>query len=117
MTGKFSDIFVQTLLTMTDPLKPLFSDLAGGLLKLARGAAAVKEFGDTVRECLPEAVRAHVVTAVRRGDDLVVIVDSAAWAARVRYAGPRLQEQLLARGETVAGKVRVRVGRPAATGA
>lgn len=102
---------------MTDPLKPLFSDLAGGLLKLARGAAAVQELGDTVRECLPETLRAHVVAAVRRGDDLVVIVDSAAWAARVRYSGPSLQEQLLARGETLTGKVRVRVGRPAATGA
>lgn len=116
MTGKFSDTFIQTFLIMTDPLKPLFSDLAGSLLKLARGAAEAGAFGASVRECLPEALRPHVVTAVRRGDDLVVIVDSAAWAARVRYAGPRLREQLLERGETVTGKVRVRVGRPAAAG-
>jgi hypothetical protein len=102
---------------MSEPLKPLFSDLAGGLLKLARGAAAVAEFADVVRECLPGPLREHVVTAVRRGDDLVVIVDSAAWATRVRYAGPRLLEQLLARGEPVTGKLRVRVGRPASAGA
>lgn len=102
---------------MSEPLKPLFSDLTGGLLKLAQGAAAAAEFGDVVRECLPELLRKHVVAAVRRGDDLVVIVDSAAWAARVRYAGPRLQEQLLVRGEPVKGKVRVRVGRPASAGA
>lgn len=117
MAGKFSDTFVQAILIMSEPLKPLFADLAGGLLKLTRGAAAAAEFGDVVRECLPEALREHVVTAVRRGDDLVVIVDSAAWAARVRYAGPRLQELLLARGEAVTGKVRVRVGRPAGAGA
>jgi hypothetical protein len=102
---------------MSDPLKPLFADLAGGLLRLTRGAADAAGFGAVVRECLPEALRAHVVTAVRRGDDVVIIVDSAAWAARVRYSGPRLQEQLLARGESVTGKVRVRVGRPAVAGA
>lgn len=102
---------------MSDPLKPLLFDLSGGLLKLARGAADAATLGTVVRECLPEALRPHVVAAARRGDDLVVIVDSAAWAARVRYAGPRLQQQLQAKGEAVSGKVRVRVGRPAATGA
>jgi len=44
-----------------------------------------------------------------RDDDLVIIVDSAAWAARVRYAGPRMKEQLASLGEPVAGQVRVRV--------
>jgi hypothetical protein len=48
---------------------------------------------------------------VRRSEDLVIIVDSAAWSARVRYAGPRLREQLQAAGEPVAGRLRVRVGR------
>jgi hypothetical protein len=102
---------------MSDPLKPLLSELSGGLLNLARAAADVATLGSVVRECLPEALRAHVVAAARRGDDLVVIVDSAAWATRVRYAGPRLQQQLESRGESVSGKVRVRVGRPAPKGA
>ena len=52
------------------------------------------------------------VRILDRGDDLVVIVDSAAWTARVRYAGPRLREQLQGLGEPVAGKVRVKVGSP-----
>jgi hypothetical protein len=116
VAGKFSDTFMQAVLIMSEPLKPLFADLGGGLLKLTRSAADAAEFGAIVRESLPEALRVHVVTAVRRGDDLVVIVDSAAWAARVRYSGPRLQQQLLARGEAVTGKVRVRVGRPAVAG-
>jgi hypothetical protein len=100
---------------MTGSLKPLFSDLDRGLLELARGAAAAGELADSVRQLLSETLRPHVVAAARRGDDLVVIVDSAAWATRIRYAAPRLREGLAARGETVQGRLRVRVGRPAAT--
>lgn len=96
---------------MSDPLKPLFSGPGSALEELARRAADTTALADVVRGVLPERVRAHVVAAVRRGEDLVVIVDSAAWSARVRYAGPRLQEALAGRGEPVAGKVRVRVGR------
>jgi hypothetical protein len=96
---------------MPDRLKPLFSGLDLGLDALARKAAAAVSLTVRVQQLLPEALRPHVVAAVRRGDDLVVIVDSAAWSARVRYAGPRLREQLQAAGEPVTGKVRVRVGR------
>ena len=101
---------------MTDPLKPLFSSLTKGLERLAQQAAAVTSLTTLVQERLPEALRPHVVAAVRRGEDLVVVVDSAAWSARVRYAGPRLREQLEAAGERVGGKVRVSVrGRAKAT--
>lgn len=96
---------------MTDPLKPLFSGLGGTLERLARKAAATSVLADTVRESLPESLRSHVVSAVRRGDDLVIGVDSAAWSARVRYAGTQLLERLEARGEAVKGKLRVKVGR------
>jgi len=96
---------------MSDPLKPLFSGFDLRLQKLAEKAAATTTLAALVQQSLPEPLRPHIVSAVRRGDDLVVIVDSAAWSARVRYAGPRLREQLLAAGEAVTGKVRVRVGR------
>jgi hypothetical protein len=96
---------------VSDPLKPLFSGAGSALEALALRAAETTVLADVVRGVLPEPVRAHVVAAVRSGEDLVVIVDSAAWSARVRYAGPRLQEALAGRGEPVAGKVRVRVGR------
>jgi len=101
---------------MSDPLKPLFSGLGPELEKLARKAAAATTLTAVVQQFLPEALRPHVVSAVRRGDDLVVIVDSAAWSARVRYAGPRLREQLQAAGTPVAGKVRVKVGRGSGIG-
>ena len=96
---------------MNDPLKPLLAGLTPALERLARKAAATEGLTTLVRQSLAETLRPHVVAAVRRGDDLVVIVDSAAWSARVRYAGPRLKEQLATAGEAVAGKVRVRVGR------
>lgn len=96
---------------MNDPLKPLLAGLTPALEQLARRAAATQGLTTLVRQALAEPLRPHVVSAVRRGDDLVVIVDSAAWSARVRYAGPGLKEQLATAGETVAGKVRVRVGR------
>ena len=95
---------------MSDPLKPLFSGLEPGLARIAEKAAAAASLTVKVQQSLPEILRPHVLSAARRGDDLVVIVDSAAWSARVRYAGPRLREQLQALGEPVAGKVRVKVG-------
>lgn len=96
---------------MTDPLKPLFFGLDSTLARLSERAAAAASLTSKVRQFLPEALRPHVMAAARRGDDLVVIVDSAAWSARVRYAGTRLKAQLAAAGDAVAGKVRVRVGR------
>jgi len=103
--------FISLLLIMSDPLKPLFSGLDSGIARLAEKAAAVASLTAKVRQSLPETLRPHVLSASRRGDDLVVIVDSAAWSARVRYAGRRLIERLAQEGEVVAGKVRVRVGR------
>jgi len=96
---------------MSDPLKPLFSGLDPGLVRLAEKAAAAASLTVKVQQFLPETLRPHVLSASRRGDDLVVMVDSAAWSARVRYAGAKLKEQLAAAGEVVAGKVRVKVGR------
>jgi len=96
---------------MSDPLKPLFSGLPPGLARLTEQAAAAASLTEKVRASLPDALRPHVVAAARRDEDLVVIVDSAAWSARVRYAGRRLVERLAQEGEAVTGKVRVRVGR------
>jgi len=94
---------------MANTLKPLFGGSSLGLEQLAKRAAAADSLTTLVQRELPGGLGVHVVSAVRRDDDLVIIVDSAAWAARVRYAGPRMKEQLASLGEPVAGKVRVRV--------
>jgi len=93
---------------MSDPLRPLFSGALAGVERLAKKAAEAVTLASLVRQELPEPLRPHV-GAVRRADDVVVLVDSAAWSARVRYAGPRLKARLAELGEPVSGKVRVRV--------
>jgi hypothetical protein len=112
-------------LTMPGPLKPLFSRLPDsptcpgrrperldGLEKLARRSSEAALLTDRVRAALPARVAGHVIGAARRGTDLVVIVDSSAWSARVRYAGRRIREALAEAGETDIERVRVRVAAP-----
>jgi hypothetical protein len=94
---------------MADRLRPLFSGPLDGIGRLAKQAAEAVSLTSLVRQELPELLRPHVVGAARRADDLVIMVDSAAWSARVRYAGPRLVARLAELGKPVSGKVRVRV--------
>ena len=107
--GNYSLDFCEQYPVMTPPLKPLFGGSMPGLEQLARRAAAADSLTAAVRRELPGELAAHVVSAARRDDDLVIIVDSAAWTARVRYAGPRMKQRFAELGEPVAGKIRVRV--------
>ena len=59
---------------MTDRLKPLFGGLGPGLAALEKKAAAAQSLTDKVRVELAEALRPHLVSAARRGDDLVIIM-------------------------------------------
>jgi hypothetical protein len=98
---------------MSGTLKPLSEVLSTGFSRLAEQAEAAGDLTASVRRVLPEELRSHVLSVNRRGDELVVRVDSAAWSAQVRYAGRRLIEALqvdAAQPSTV--RVRVRVGRP-----
>lgn len=94
---------------MADPLKPLFGGLSPGLDALARKASAAQSLTEKVRLELAEPLRPHLVSASRRGEDLVVIMDAAAWTPRVRYGAQRLKQRLEAGGEKPIGKVQVKV--------
>ena len=94
---------------MSDPLKPLFAGLTPRLDGLARQAGLARSLTEQVQAQLPEKLRPHVLSASRRGADLVVIVDSAAWSAGVRYAGRRLKAQLEATGAPEIVKIKVKV--------
>lgn len=94
---------------MTDRLNPLFQSLAPGLAALEKKAAAAQSLTERVRMELAEPLRLHLVSAARRGDDLVVIMDSAAWTPRVRYGAQTLKERLESGGEPPIGKVQVKV--------
>ncbi len=97
---------------MSGPLKPLSELLSPGFSRLAEQAEAARNLTERVRRALPAPLRAHVLSAVRRGDELVVRVDSAAWSAQVRYAGQRLIDSLHEPERPAIAKVRVRIGRP-----
>jgi hypothetical protein len=94
---------------MSGSLKPLFAVLAPGLDALARKAGSAATLTEKVRLELAEALRPHLVSASRRGDDLVVIMDSAAWTPRVRYGARALKARLEAGGESPIGKLSVKV--------
>jgi hypothetical protein len=98
---------------MPERLKPLLGNLGPGFDALARKAAAAASLTDKVRAELSEALRPHLVAASRRGQDLVVIMDSAAWTPRVRYAARALKASLEHAGELPIGKlvVKVRAGK------
>ena len=94
---------------MTNRLKPLLGNLGAGFDALARRAETAQSLTDKVRLELGEALRPHLVSASRRGDDLVIIMDSAAWTPRVRYAARTLKASLEQSGEPTIGKLLVKV--------
>jgi len=108
---------------MSGPLKPLSELLSSGFVRLAQRADEARDLTQRVRRCLGEPLGEHVLSAGRRGEELVIRVDSAAWSAQVRYAGRRLIEVLDGDADTSGDRknetgalrlrrVRVRVGRP-----
>ncbi len=94
---------------MPDHLKSLFGGLTPGLAALEKKAAAAQSLTEKVRLELGAPLRPHLVSASRKGEDLVVIMDSAAWTPRVRYGAQALKEKLLLAGEPPIQKVQVKV--------
>ncbi len=92
----------------------LLKDLLAGndLSQLVSRAREAGELDARVRSLLPEALAVHVTGAVLHEDTVVVLVDSAAWASRLRFHAPELVERLAPRYDGVVTRVRVRV-RPA----
>jgi len=93
-------------------LSELLSDSHSPLGKLAAGAAQRVSLRQHVADCLPADLAPHVSGANLRDDTLVLITDSAAWAPRLRYAGPALRELLVQRHAIHARKVTVKVRAP-----
>jgi hypothetical protein len=89
------------------------SDLLGQgnatLERLRAGARAADRTLEATRGALEPEVREHVWGAVLEADRLVVLVDSAGWATRVRYAGPELRAGVAAALGKPVKKLAVRV--------
>jgi hypothetical protein len=78
-------------MTRKDPAR--LGDLlgAGRLGRLTKEAERRRALADRVRALLPSEEAEHVVSASMTAEgQLVLVMDSAAWAARVRYRAERL---------------------------
>ena len=89
----------------------LLKDLLAGndLSQLVTRAREAGELDARVRALLPEALAAHVTGAVLHVDTVVVLVDSAAWASRLRFHAPELVARLAPRYDGAVTRVRVKV--------
>ena len=84
------------------------------LSRLVERAREAGELDARVRALLPEGLGAHVTGAAfhEPEGEVVVLVDSAAWASRIRFHAPGLVAQLAPRYDGAVTRVRVKV-RPA----
>ena len=96
------------------PLSELLGQANPTLERLREGAKAADRTLDAVRQSLPGEVAEHVWGASTDEGLLTVLVDSAGWATRVRYAVPELKQGVGDRLGAPILKVNVRV-RPRAT--
>jgi hypothetical protein len=72
-------------------------------------------WGEWLRARLPAELAPHLLSAVPKGSvgaprELVLLADSGAWCARLRYALEPLEAQIRARDAAIA-RISVRVGR------
>lgn len=89
-------------------LNPNVGEGLGGIVRRARELDGLAE---ALRKALPADEAAGIVAANIRDDgELVVLTESPAWAARLRYEAERLIQAARDTGATVTG-CKVRVGR------
>ncbi len=65
-----------------------------GLARLIERAASMADLTQAVISALPDPLGTHVVAVNHRADTLVVLVDSAAWATRLRYLEGEIRSRL-----------------------
>ena len=98
-------------------LKALADSFGSRLTALEARARATVELAREIRNALPARLAAHVLSASYRADMLVVMVDSGAWCAEIRYSEAVLREHFAARGLRPFTRLKVRVQPPAAPSA
>ena len=96
---------------MSDRFKHVAADLGALFTDLERRVQATIDLTAQVRTALQGAEKDHVVSVSCRDETLVVLVDSAAWCPRIRYAHQQVLDAVRATGETRFTKLKVKVGR------
>ncbi len=80
------------------------------LRQLFREAAENRSQNDRIRELIDEPLRAHVRFALIKGDTVILIADSSAWASKLRYQVAVIQRRMEASAEMAAVRnIRVKV--------
>ena len=93
-------------------LADLLSNPGSALGRLVAGAAKRKSLIMQVKSCLDPELSEHLIGVNVKDDTLILLSDSAAWATRLRYAGPVLCKQLSEQFELTLQKVQVKVRAP-----
>ena len=91
------------------PLSELLGQANPTLERLREGAKAAEKTVEAVRQSLPAEGAEHVWGASTDEGVLTVLVESAGWATRVRYAVPELKQGVGDRLGKLILKVNVRV--------
>ena len=97
---------------MSNPFKSLADSLGPNIAALEERAKASLDLTQRVRNALADPEKNHVVAASYKADDLIVLVDSAAWCTRIRYTEAELSATLRAAGEKAFTRIKIRVGLP-----
>ena len=93
-------------------LSSLLDGSDSALARIIGKASEFHELTNRVREFLPTDVAPHLVATALNDDQLVLIADSAAWAARLRFLASDVLTQLERKEGLGAHSVKVRVGAP-----
>ena len=64
------------------------------LRQLFRDAAENRSHNDRIKQLIDEPLRAHVCFALIKGDTLILIADSSAWASKLRYQVAAIQRRM-----------------------
>ncbi len=84
-------------------MKPLnkFLNSAKNLAGIKDQLAKQKAILEQLQSVLPSPMAEHCVGAIPKNGHLILLVDSPAWASRLRYLSPKLSKQLRQKGLAV----------------
>jgi predicted nucleic acid-binding Zn ribbon protein len=83
--------------------RPLFRELAARIPEQ-------QSWSDWLRAVVPAELASHIVNVIPKGAELVILADSPAWCARLRYAAAALERQITER-DAAMRRIRVRVSK------
>jgi hypothetical protein len=91
-----------------DSVKDLLQRSTPVLAGLQREALRQRDWLQWVQRELPEDLASHVTGVTEQAGELIVLVESAAWGVRLRYAAPQLLAAVSGQAVNIVG-VRVRI--------